>query len=90
MPIQIAIGITTSGHLACGILGRSRPAFEFIGGAALMNSRGVSRCMHITDTNYEDIKYMNFSIREKESSSESNEIENGEKDTKKTYLIYLP
>ena len=94
MSIQITIGITTGGPLACGILGRIRPVFDIIGdivnSAALMNSTGVPRCIHITDTTYEDIKYMNFSIREKESSGSSYDIEYGENEAKKTYLISLP
>ena len=89
--IQVTIGLNTGVPIICGVVGRTIPSFEIIGEAvneaALVNSTGVPRCIHITETTYEDIKYMNFSIREREFSSNNDENEN---DTKKTYLISLP
>ncbi|OHS98232.1 Adenylate and Guanylate cyclase catalytic domain containing protein [Tritrichomonas foetus] len=84
---QITVGLNT-GPINCGILGHTRPVFDIIGDsvnvASRMNSSGVPGLLQISETTYEDIKFLKFNIRER------GEIQIKGKGLRKTYLVSLP
>ena len=88
IPFQITIGLNTGGPINCGILGHTRPVFDIIGDsvnvASRMNSSGLPGCIQITESTYDDIKFMNFNIRER------GEIQIKGKGLRKTYLVSKP
>ncbi|OHT03469.1 Adenylate and Guanylate cyclase catalytic domain containing protein [Tritrichomonas foetus] len=86
-PFQITVGLNTGGPINCGILGHTRPVFDIIGDsvnvASRMNSSGIPGLIQITESTYEDIKFMKFFVRER------GEIHIKGKGIRKTYLMSL-
>lgn len=65
--IKISIGVNT-GPISCGILGNIRPVFDIVGNtinlAYILTENDTPGHILISETTYEDIKFLTFSIRE--------------------------